>query len=128
MFTIGKLAKAAGVGVETVRFYERKGLIEQPRKPEGGFRTYPEQTLKQIQFIKRAQTLGFTLKEITHLMTIRDAPCSEVYQLSMGRLSEIEEKISDLVKLKSALRKLSDSCEENSDQSHCPIVESLMKK
>jgi MerR family transcriptional regulator, mercuric resistance operon regulatory protein len=83
--TIGQLAKVAGVNVETIRYYERRGLISQPPKPAEGYRTYPNATLARIFFIKRAQELGFTLKEINKLLSLDESHCSEVQELAEVR-------------------------------------------
>ncbi|QIJ03794.1 MerR family transcriptional regulator [Shewanella chilikensis] len=77
MYTIGKLAEQASINVETVRYYERRGLIEKPEKPHLGYRLYPLATLNRIKFIKRSQDLGFTLEEISNLLSLNDTPCIE---------------------------------------------------
>ncbi len=111
--TIGKLAKISGVGVETVRFYERKGLIKRPAKQEGSFRHYPEVEAKKIRFIKKAQELGFTLKEIKELLQLQireQATCGNITQRAEVKLSEVEAKIKDLKNMRRSLIKLVDSC------------------
>ncbi len=123
--TIGKLARAAGVGVETVRFYERRGLIKQPSSKEG-FRKYSEEDAKRIRFIKRAQDLGFTLKEIKGLLELNSNPrstCSDVRNQTDAKISEVEEKIRDLKKMKKSLQILSEACGESKKAMiHCEIL------
>jgi len=124
--TIGELAKVASVNVETIRYYERRGLIEQPVKPEQGYRTYSRETLVRILFIKRAQELGFTLEEIANLLSLGDAHCLEVQEMAEGKLASVRAKIADLRRLETVLDNLVIQCRTNPDQSHCPIVESLL--
>lgn len=123
--TIGKLALAAGVGVETVRFYERRGLIKQPSAKEG-FRKYSEEDAKRIRFIKRAQELGFTLKEIKGLLELNSNPrstCSEVRKQTDAKIKEVDEKIKDLKKMKKSLEILSEACGESKKAMiHCEIL------
>jgi MerR family transcriptional regulator, mercuric resistance operon regulatory protein len=123
--TISKVAKELAINVETVRFYERRGLIEQPPKPEIGYRKYPEDTLNRIRFIKRAQELGFTLEEITHLLSINDRPCGQVQELANHKLGAVKEKMADLRRLQKALKALLIQCHSNEDDRHCPIIDSL---
>ncbi len=125
-FTIGLLAKAADVNIETIRYYERRGLIDQPVKPERGYRTYPLKTLERVLFIKRAQELGFTLEEIDNLLSLGDAHCPEVREIAEGKLTSVREKIADLRRLENVLDDLVTQCKTNPDHSHCPIVESLL--
>ena len=106
--TIGKLADAAGVNVETIRFYERKGLITQPQKPIVGFRQYSSEILHRLHFIKRAQELGFTLDEISSLLKLGDEDCQEVQALAQQKLVLIRKKIIDLQRLESNLSHLID--------------------
>ncbi|MEH6531841.1 MAG: Hg(II)-responsive transcriptional regulator [Photobacterium frigidiphilum] len=122
--TIGKLANAAGVNVETIRFYEKKGLLAQPQKPTEGFRQYPSEVLQRLRFIKRAQELGFTLDEIINLLTLGDGDCLEVQSLAKQKLVLVSKKIADLQRLESNLSHLIDQCSSTSDLS-CPIVDSF---
>lgn len=123
--TIGKLARAAGVGVETVRFYERRGLIKRPTVKEG-FRKYSEEDAKRIRFIKRAQDLGFTLKEIKGLLELNSNPrstCLDVRKQTDAKIKEVEEKIQDLKKMKKSLETLSKACGESKKAMiHCEIL------
>jgi MerR family mercuric resistance operon transcriptional regulator len=126
--TIGQLTRRAGVGVETVRFYERKGLLAEPARRESGYREYDEGVLARLRFIKRAKELGFTLKEIGELLALRldpDTTCAEVRQKAQAKLADIEAKISDLQRIRQALCKVTASCPGRGPTSACPIVEAL---
>lgn len=129
--TIGKLGAAAGVHVETIRFYERKGLIKQPKKTDG-FRKYSSDYIARIRFIKRSQELGFTLKEAKNLLDLRvrdKALCSDVLDKTEGKIHEIDEKIRDLKKMKKSLLRLADCClERNIPIDDCPILDCFMEK
>jgi len=125
MRTIGKLAKELGISVETVRFYERKGLIHQPEKPFNGYRQYSDEILHRIRFIKRIQELGFTLEEIIFLLELNDQPCCQVQSLTQEKLTSIQQKISDLTQLEKALKNLLIQCDSNQDKNNCPIIDAL---
>ena len=124
--TIGKLAEAANVGVETIRFYERKGLIKQPRK-SGAFRYYPEELVTRIRFIKRSQELGFTLNESKELLELKiknQSKCGDVLKKTEEKILEINEKIKDLKRMKESLRGLAKCCaSEDMPLSDCPILD-----
>ena len=112
---IGKLAQAAGVGVETIRFYERKGLIKRPVKRDGGFRYYNAEEAARIQFVKRAQELGFTLREVKELLELqskRKITGREVKERAEEKIKEIRKKVSDLKQMEASLTKLSAVCGE----------------
>jgi len=126
--TISRLAKELNINVETIRFYERKALIDQPPKPDDGYRHYPDTTVKRIQFIKRAQELGFTLEEVSRLLSLEDFPCSEVQELAENKLEAVQAKMKDLRRLESALKVLLSQCDKNEDEAHCPIINSLQPK
>ncbi len=126
MYTIGQLAKQVGVNVETIRYYERKGLIEQPSKPNQGFRHYSEDQLSRVLFIKKAQNLGFALSEIALLLELSLANCHDVEQLAAEKLKSIKQKIEDLKKLESSLTALVDQCHNNQNASECPIIRALI--
>lgn len=124
--TIGKLATAANVSVETIRFYERKSILKQPKK-QGGFRYYPDEYITRIRFIKRSQELGFTLKETKDLLDLKikdQSKCSDVLFRAETKIEEIDQKINDLKKMKKSLKALANCCVD-SDQplSDCPILE-----
>jgi MerR family mercuric resistance operon transcriptional regulator len=111
--TIGKLAKCSDVGVETVRFYERKGLLRRPTKNLSGFRHYDPSDARRIRFIKRAQDLGFTLKEVKELIDLNansKATCSDVRGKAEEKLAEVESKIKDLKRMKQSLKDLAEAC------------------
>ncbi len=123
--TISKVAEELAINIETVRFYERRGLIQQPPKPELGYRHYASETVNRIRFIKRAQELGFTLEEIANLLSLNDRPCAQVQELAEYKLSAVKEKMADLRRLEKALKVLLVQCHSNDDDSHCPIIDSL---
>ena len=111
--TIGKVAKRAGVGVETVRFYEREGLIPQPARRSSGYRQYQPDAIRRIQFIRHAKELGFTLKEIAELFELRVDPestCADVRKRARAKIADIDQKIERLVRMKSALGRLVNKC------------------
>jgi MerR family mercuric resistance operon transcriptional regulator len=129
--TIGQVAKRGDVNIETVRYYERQGLIPPPPRRESGYREYPERTVRRIRFIKRAQELGFSLKEIAELLSLRVGPettCAEVRMLANVKIREIEEKIGTLEKMKEVLAKLTAECEGRGSSSECPILEALERR
>lgn len=120
--TIGQLARESGVGVETIRFYERKGLIQQPRKASSGFRIYDAQDPRRIRFIKRAQDLGFTLKEIKSLLELntgKNVNCDTVAKKSQLKIVEITEKISDLHRMLAQLESLKKACSVGKEAMAC---------
>lgn len=113
LMTIGKLANALEINVETIRYYQREGLIKEPVKRNNGFRYYGIDHLSRIMFIKRAKELGFTLNEIKdflHINTTKKATCADVTPRVDEKIKEIDQKISDLNKIKSSLKKLRTSC------------------
>lgn len=126
--TISQVARQAGVGVETVRFYERQGLIDEPPRPDSGYRQYSLDVIKRIQFIKRAQELGFSLKEISELLTLRVEPastCADVKKQAEAKIDKIERKIEDLLRMKQALVQVVCLCRGEGPVSHCPILDTL---
>ncbi len=126
--TIGQVAKRAGVGVETVRFYERRGLIEQPSKRSSGYRVYPEDVVHRIRFIRHAKDLGFTLNEIGELLSLRPDPqgnCDAVKERAEAKVAYIEGKIGSLTRMQHSLGRLIGACETRSETAECPILEAL---
>jgi len=126
--TIGQLAKKAQVNVETVRYYERRGLMPEPPRRDSGYRQYSEPDVTRIKFIKRAQTLGFTLKEISELLSLRVDPhttCGDVKRRAEVKIADMEEKIKILQRMKKALTKLASTCRGRGPMSECPILEML---
>ena len=128
--TISKAATNAGIGVETIRFYERKGLIKQPPKPiDGGFRFYPDETVSRIRFIRQAQEIGFSLREIEELLSLRADPsadCSDVRERAAAKLEEVERKMEQLGRIRSALNELIAACPGRGALRVCSIMESLV--
>ena len=123
--TIGKLAERAGVNVETIRYYQRRGILDEPQKPLGGYRRYPVDTAKRVRFIKRAQALGFTLEEVTGLLRLNDAgTCAETRELAARKLALIEQKLTDLGVMRKALARLVRACDTSSGKA-CPIIDVL---
>ncbi len=126
--TIGALARAAGVGIETIRFYERKGLVPEPPRTQAGYRQYAPDTVDRLRFIRRAQGLGFSLGEISELLDLRIAElsaCGTVEGRVRDKLAQIGEKISELKRIESALERLVVRCEAGETTSECPILEEL---
>lgn len=129
--TIGQLAKQAQVNVETVRYYERRGLIPEPHRRESGYREYSQEAVACLQFIKRAKEMGFSLKEISDLLSLRvgpDATCGDVKRRAERKLADIEEKLQALQRMKKALTKLAAACRGRGPTSECPILEVLESK
>jgi len=123
--TIGQLARAAGVNVETVRYYQRLGLVHEPPKPLQGYRRYPPETVERLRFIKRAQGLGFTLQEIAELLALGDGHCREVQVLARQKLERIRARIRDLQAMAVALEDLLARCDADVDDQGCALVEAL---
>ncbi len=127
--TIGVVAKNADVGVETIRFYERQGLIEQPHKPATGFRHYPEGIVKRVRFIRHAKELGFSLQEIGELLDLSLDPnqnCNEVRSRAESKVAGINSRIAALEKMKDALNRLVAACNTKNQAIHsCPILEAF---
>lgn len=126
--TIGELARACGVGVETIRFYERRGLLADPRKQGVGYRDYSEAEVRRVRFIKQAQGLGFTLKEITELLALRvssSTTCADVRAKARAKIEDIEEKIEALQAFRAALDRLVSQCAGSGPVSDCPILDAL---
>ena len=126
--SIGEVARRSGVGVETVRFYERGGMIEEPPRRPSGYRQYPEDVIVRIQFIRRAKELGFTLKEIKELLSLRmdsSTQCEDIRQRSITKIDDIETRIAVLERMKAALVKLTAACDGQGSVSDCPILDFL---
>lgn len=126
--TIGKLADAAGVNIETIRYYQRRGLLDEPPKPLGGHRRYAAGQAKRIRFIKRAQALGFTLDEVGALLTLDAAcACNETRTLAVRKLGLIEQKMADLAAMRQALGGLVQQCDAGDGHATCPIIDVLAR-
>ena len=127
-FTVGQVAREASVNVETIRFYERKGILPNPRRSRSGYRLYSEEDVSRIRFIKRSQDLGFSLREVAELLSLRVEPgttCRTVLERAEEKLADIEGKIHDLNQMKKALRSLVSQCRGKGPTSQCPILEYL---
>jgi MerR family copper efflux transcriptional regulator len=126
--TIGALAKRGGVHLETIRYYERRGLMPPPARKSSGHRAYASAAVERLQFIRRAQALGFSLAEIKELLAFKAPPdrsCAEAAKRIQDKLREIEEKIKDLRAIQRTLSRMKKSCEGHCLVSECPILESL---
>ncbi|HSH03997.1 MAG TPA: MerR family transcriptional regulator [Anaerolineae bacterium] len=126
--TVGKLAKAATVNVETLRYYERRGLLPEPPRTESGYRLYPKSAVERLRFIKGAQALGFTLEEIQELLNLRmdeQAHHADVRQRAEEKVVDIEHKIQALMAMKVALQELIEQCHGDGPMGECPILEAL---
>jgi len=126
--TIGGVAKAAGVNVETIRYYQRLKLIDEPARPPGGVRRYADVAVARVQFIKRAQELGFSLAEIQRLLRLGDPQsCGEARALASEKLALVESRVADLQRLRGVLKKLIGRCDRRRGKVACPIIESLAR-
>lgn len=127
--TIGRVAKAASVNVETIRFYQRMNLIAEPARPMGGVRRYPEQTVLRVNFIKRAQQLGFSLEEIRNLLALeKGQSCSKTHDLAVRKLAAVEARVADLNRMRRMLTKLISECESGNGLIACPIISTLSRQ
>ena len=128
--TSGQLVERSGVGIETIRYYERKGLLPPPARSRSGYRRFPAEAVDRLRFIRQAQHLGFSLKEVQELLSLRidsEASCSEVRQRAQAKIGEIEERVRVLRRMRKALRKLTEACEGRGPTTACPILEALEK-
>lgn len=124
--TIGAFATAGGVNVETIRFYQRKGVLPEPEKPYGGIRRYGAADVTRVRFIKSAQRLGFSLDEIAELLTLDDGRhCDEARVLAEHRLKDVRAKLMDLRRIESVLARLVHDCCANQGTVSCPMIASL---
>jgi len=130
-FTISRAAKAASVNVETVRFYERKGLIARPPKPVGGgVREYDDDTVARIHFVRQAQAIGFSLREIAELLSLRadpDADCADVRGRAIEKRAEVQAKLAQLSRMQDALDELIASCPGGGDVKACTILDAMQR-
>ncbi len=124
--TIGQLAAAAGVNVETVRYYQRRDLLAVPDRPAGGIGRYAPSALTRLRFIKRAQSLGFTLDEIASLLQLSDGTDRRsVRRITAARLAQLQERMADMQKMADVLQHLLHACERAGGATRCPIIESI---
>lgn len=128
IYTIGKLAQAAGVNIETIRYYQRIGLITEPPRPASGYRLYPSDTVDRLHFIQRAKELGFTLVEIAELLKLDQGNCKETRDLALHKLEAIQGRIRDLESMQKVLQALVDSCKDTDTSQACPIIQALSDK
>ncbi|MCK5189405.1 MAG: MerR family DNA-binding protein [Methylococcales bacterium] len=126
--TIGKLAKQANVTIETIRYYQRKGLLDEPVKPAAGYRQYPSEAISRIQFIKRAQLCGFALKEILELLSMDSGHCIDVQKMAEQKRQQIDDQIKDLTALRDVLDRLVQGCQNNPSLERCSLIDTLSKK
>jgi len=125
---VGQLAQRAGVNVQTIHYYERRGLLPRPPRTDSNYRAYPEEAVLRVRFIKRAQELGFTLKEIKELLSLRAAPrtrCTDVRKRAQAKVQDIDSKLRTLRAMRKALTKLIGECSGSGPVSECPILEAL---
>jgi MerR family transcriptional regulator, copper efflux regulator len=128
MFTIGQVAREAGIGVETIRFYEREGLLEQPERKASGYRQFDDEAVSRLRFIKQAQRLGFTLREIKELLALKLAPSTtraEIRAQAVAKVDDIEKRIKELKRMKKALAPLIAACDGRGTLDGCPILAAL---
>ncbi len=127
--TIGRLSSEAGVKIETVRYYEKIGLMPKPPRSAGRHRLYDEVQINRLKFIRRGRELGFPLDDIRSLMGLEDArpSCAEVYEITVHHLKGVREKITDLKRLEATLSSISKAC-DRSDDPDCPVIETLSGK
>lgn len=124
--TIGALARRAGVNVETIRYYQRRGLVPEPAKPLGGIRNYAPEHVQRLRFIKRAQQLGFSLEEVGDLLSLEDGRhCHEVEEIAGQKLAIVRERIAQLGTIESALTTLIRKCRSNKGKVRCPLISAL---
>ena len=123
--TIGRLAKAGGVNVETIRYYQRRGLLAEPERPAGSVRRYGPEAAGRLAFIRRAQEVGFTLEEVKTLLNLAEIPnCRGARSLAASKLALVETRIRDLDRMRDALRSLIRQCDAGGKRS-CPIIEAI---
>ena len=126
--TIGAFAKAAGVNVETIRFYQRLGLLAEPLRPHGSIRRYGETDVARLRFVKSAQRLGFSLDEIGELLRLEDGThCAQASHLAEHKLKDVREKLADLTRMETALSELVHACHSRKGNVSCPLIESLQR-
>ncbi len=126
--TIGKVARQSGVNIETLRYYERRGLVDPPPRTPSNYRLYPPGTVRRVRFIKRAQELGFSLSEINELLSLKNRPdtrCADIRQRAEAKIASINNKIDTLLAMRGALATLMATCEDDGPLDDCPILTAL---
>jgi Hg(II)-responsive transcriptional regulator len=124
---IGQAAERAGVNVQTLRFYERTGLLPEPSRRPSGYRQYDTDTVRLVHFIKNAQELGFSLRDISELIALRKNPknCSRAGMLALAKVEEIDRRLKRLNAMRKTLAELAKACQEGDANHECPIIEAL---
>jgi MerR family transcriptional regulator, mercuric resistance operon regulatory protein len=122
---IGELARTVDVNVETIRYYQRIGLLELPEKPYGGMRSYNDEDLQRLRFIRRAQQLGFSLEDIRELLELSSSDCERVEKLAVEKLSLVKAKLRQLRRIESILARTVEQCARRKGNQPCPIIETL---
>jgi MerR family copper efflux transcriptional regulator len=128
LLTIGRLAQQGGVTIQTVRYYERRGLIPKPNRSPSGYRLYDRGTIRRLGFVRKAQLLGFSLHEIGELLSLRVRPgttCADIRKKAHQKIATVDEKICKLSQIRGALAKLASDCRGKGPTSECPILETL---
>ena len=126
--TIGRLARQAEVGIQTIRYYERRGLLPDPGRTAGNYRTYPAAAVRRVRFIKRAQALGFTLREVGELLALRASAqcgCTDIRAQATAKMRDIDGRIASLERMRVALDRLVTACSKDGPASDCPILDYL---
>lgn len=126
--TIGKVARTAGLAIDTVRYYEREGLLDKPARTASGYRHYTPDVVARLRFIRQAKELGFSLNEIKELLSLRVAPgksCADVKARAEAKIADVEQRIAQLNRMKRALAKLATACSGRGPTSECPILDAL---
>ncbi|MDP7537539.1 MAG: MerR family transcriptional regulator [Methylococcales bacterium] len=126
--TIGKLAKKANVTVETIRYYQRKGLLCEPEKPANGYRQYPIDDITRIRFIKHVQQCGFTLKEISELLFLDNGHCQDVQKIAKQKSQQINQQIKDLIVLQNVLDSLIEGCQGSQSTEGCSFIDTIFSQ
>ena len=125
-FTIGTLARQVSLNVETIRYYQRRGLVAQPAKPPGGIRHYAEEHARRLRFIREAQKLGFSLEEVGELLSLEEGlHCREVEEIAGHKLAAVRERIAQLGRIETVLAVLVGKCHGNRGKLRCPLISSL---
>ena len=125
-FTIGTLARQANVNVETIRYYQRRGLMQEPARPPGGIRHYAQEHVRRLRFIKEAQALGFNLEEVAELLSLEDGlHCGEVEQIAGHKLITVRERMAQLARIENVLTELVGKCHSNKGKLRCPLISAL---
>ncbi len=129
---IGKLAEEAGVSIDTIRYYEKRGVLPPPVRSSSGYRLYTEETVEMLRFIKKAKGLGFRLDEIRELARLRYSPCDDtcvsVRRIAEEKKKEVSERINDLLEIQKMLDSFIDSCRRNRTLSKCPLLDELSRQ